>query len=136
MVITWKQWLLSGQTNWQPQLSNVTAVVVKVAGNNGADLRLLLAMRDRGLDKPEKTYDQGTGKRIYDKFEAPDMDEDEDEDDVDDGYRDVQFSELIEPKILLAAGTQKQDGWTDSVVRETQYEEGRDRDERLANGAI
>ncbi|KAH6707060.1 hypothetical protein EV126DRAFT_410706 [Verticillium dahliae] len=134
MVITWKQWLLSGQTNWQPQLSNVTAVVVKVAGNNGADLRLLLAMRDRGLDKPEKTYDQGTGKRIYDKFEAPDMDEDEDEDDVDDGYRDVQFSELIEPKIILAAGTQKQDGWTDSVVRETQYEEGRDRDERLANG--
>ncbi|CRK29901.1 hypothetical protein BN1708_018388, partial [Verticillium longisporum] len=134
MVITWKQWLLSGQTNWQPQLSNVTAVVVKVAGNDGADLRLLLAMRDRGLDKPEKTYDQGTGKRIYDKFEAPDMDEDEDEDDVDDGYRDVQFSELIEPKILLAAGTQKQDGWTDSVVRETQYEEGRDRDERLANG--
>ncbi|RNJ57453.1 hypothetical protein D7B24_006066 [Verticillium nonalfalfae] len=134
MVITWKQWILSGQTNWQPQLSNVTAVVVKVAGNDGADLRLLLAMRDRGLDKPEKTYDQGTGKRIYDKFEAPDIDEDEDEDEVDDGYRDVRFNELIEPKVLLAAGTQKQDGWTDSVVRETQYEEGRDRDERLANG--
>ncbi|EEY16035.1 conserved hypothetical protein [Verticillium alfalfae VaMs.102] len=103
-------------------------------GNDGADLRLLLAMRDRGLDKPEKTYDQGTGKRIYDKFEAPDIDEDEDEDEVDDGYRDVQFNELIEPKILLAAGTQKQDGWTDSVVRETQSEEGRDRDERLVNG--
>ncbi|KAM0280807.1 hypothetical protein ACHAQH_003837 [Verticillium albo-atrum] len=136
MVITWKRWLLSAQTSWQPQLVSVAAVVVKAEGDDGTGLRLLLAMRDRGLDKPEKTYDEGTGKRIYDKFEAPDVDEDEDEeeDETDNGYRDVQFSELIEPKILLAAGTQKQVTWTDRVVGETQNEEGKTQSECHNNG--
>ncbi|KAM0326127.1 hypothetical protein ACHAQA_006720 [Verticillium albo-atrum] len=136
MVITWKQWLLSPQTNWQPQLSDMTAVVIKAEGDDGTGMRLLLAMRDRGLDKPERVYDQGTGKRIYDKFEAPDMDEDEDEDEeeTDDGYRDLQFSELIEPKILLAAGTQKEAPQGDSEVQETQYGEGQSYDEGPFNG--
>ncbi len=35
MVITWKQWLLSKGTNWQPQVGSLTAVVVNVEGRWG-----------------------------------------------------------------------------------------------------
>ncbi|KAL2758375.1 hypothetical protein ACRALDRAFT_1061574 [Sodiomyces alcalophilus JCM 7366] len=99
MVITWKEWLLSSATSWQPQLADVVAVVVRVEDEDGTRLRLLLAKRDRGIDQNEKVYDEATGERVYGRFEVPDMDEDE-ENEVDDGYRDKEYSELNEPKIV------------------------------------
>ncbi|KAJ8111430.1 hypothetical protein ONZ43_g5622 [Nemania bipapillata] len=81
-------------TSWQPQLSRVTAIVTTV-DDNAMVLKVCLAKRDRYLDGNEKRYDFRTGQRIYDKFEAPDLDEDEEADDdhdnigMDEGYRDV-----------------------------------------------
>ena len=101
MVITWKQWLLSKHTNWQPCVSDLTAVVVNA--DNPGTLRVVLAQRDRNLDGHQKTFDED-GNRVYDRFEAPDLDEfgdsAEDEEGVEDGYRSVEFSDMIEPRIL------------------------------------
>ncbi|KAI6090612.1 hypothetical protein F4821DRAFT_228645 [Hypoxylon rubiginosum] len=100
MVITWQQWLLSATTNWQPQVSNMTGVVVRV-DDDATGLEVCLAKRDRNLDRTEKKYDQSTGKRIYDRFEAPDLDDEEGEDeDEDDGFRTIGFAEMQQPRIL------------------------------------
>ncbi|KAI1101580.1 hypothetical protein F4804DRAFT_315495 [Jackrogersella minutella] len=98
MVITWQQWSCSSATSWQPQLSNVTGVVVRI-DDDATGLEVCLAKRDRYLDRNEKKYDHSTGQRIYDKFEAPDLDEDEDEDD-DEGFRTIGFAEMQQPRIL------------------------------------
>ncbi len=101
MVITWKQWLLSAATGWQPQLSSLTAAVVDTE-NDGIELRVRLAQRDRKLDRTEKRFDEATGERIYDRFEGPDLEDDDgDEDDLaDDGLRDIQFHDLVEPRVV------------------------------------
>jgi hypothetical protein len=96
MVVTWKQWLLSRATNWQPQISSLTGVVVNVLDDTTLEVRL--AKRDRNLDHNEKLYDDD-GNRVYDKFELPDMD---DEGDVaaEQGYRTLDLADMIEPRIL------------------------------------
>ncbi|KAI1336695.1 hypothetical protein F5Y15DRAFT_393765 [Xylariaceae sp. FL0016] len=99
MVITWKKWSCSASTNWQPQISDVAAVVVRI-DDDATGVEVCLAMRDRHLDGNEKRYDHSTGQRIYEKFEAPDIDEDEDEDGEDEGYRTLSFEEMQDPRIL------------------------------------
>ncbi|TLS21037.1 uncharacterized protein PpBr36_10700 [Pyricularia pennisetigena] len=103
MVITWKKWVLSEATSWQPQLADVSAIVASVS-DDGMQLRVVLARRDRNMDKKEKTYDEETGERIYGRFEVPDDDEDDDgqqrsgEED-EDGWRTLELSDLIDPRI-------------------------------------
>lgn len=115
MVITWKQFLLSKATNWQPQVLNMTGTVVEVWDQN--DLRILLAKRDRNLDVNEKVYDD-EGNRVYDKFEVPE-DEDDADDDAEKGYRTINFADIMEPRVLrpsedevLVPETQHQDNMT------------------------
>ncbi|KAK3326887.1 hypothetical protein B0H66DRAFT_171251 [Apodospora peruviana] len=95
MVLTWKQWLLSKATNWQPLVANLTALVVNVEDDS---LRVLLAKRDRNLDRNAKEYDEA-GNQVYDKFELPGMDEDMDED-AELGYRTLNITDMIEPRVL------------------------------------
>lgn len=97
MVLTWKQLLLTKATNWQPQVSDITGVVIEIL--DGGDLRLLLAKRDRHLDHNEKVYDED-GNRVYDNFELPGMDEEEEEG-FEHGYRTLAFADMIEPRILF-----------------------------------
>ncbi|KAI2638678.1 hypothetical protein GGS26DRAFT_542562 [Hypomontagnella submonticulosa] len=100
MVITWQQWSCSSATKWQPQLSNVTGVVTRV-DDDATGLEVCLAKRDRYLDRNEKKYDTSTGQRIYDRFEAPDINEDEDEDEgEDEGFRTLGFAEMQQPRIV------------------------------------
>ncbi|OTA54795.1 hypothetical protein K449DRAFT_400885 [Hypoxylon sp. EC38] len=99
MVITWQQWSCSSATNWQPQISNVTGVVVRI-DDDATGLEVCLARRDRYLDRNQKKYDQHTGQRIYDRFEAPDLDDDEDDEGEDDGFRTIGFAEMQQPRIL------------------------------------
>ncbi|KAI0106596.1 hypothetical protein F4776DRAFT_437622 [Hypoxylon sp. NC0597] len=99
MVITWQHWSCSSATNWQPQISNVTGVVVRI-DDDATGLEVCLAKRDRYLDRTQKKYDQNTGQRIYDRFEAPDLDEDEDDEGEDDGFRTIGFAEMQQPRIL------------------------------------
>ena len=98
MVITWTEWLLSRGTNWEPRLGNVTAAVVGTA-EDGVVLEMVLSRRDRKLDRNEKQFDGATGQRIYDRFEAPDLEE-EGEDDRPEGYRAAKFFELMNPRIV------------------------------------
>ncbi|RYP10163.1 hypothetical protein DL765_008196 [Monosporascus sp. GIB2] len=100
MVITWKKWSCSEATGWQPQISDVTGVIVRIS-DDATTLEVCLAKRDRNLDGSQKRYDSLTGQRIYGKFEAPDLDEDDgDEAEEDEGYRTLSFAEMQEPRIL------------------------------------
>ena len=96
MILTWKQWLLSKATNWQPQVSALTGVVVEVLDGNALTIRL--AKRDRNIDHSEKVYDDD-GNRVYDKFELPGMD-DEDEEAAEQGYRTLDLADMMEPRLL------------------------------------
>lgn len=105
MVITWKQFILSKATNWQPQVNDLTGVVVRI-DDDAAGLQVLLARRDRHLDRTEKQYDANTGQRIYERFEAP-VDEDADEEALEEqGYRTLAFADMMEPKIVQEPLTQ------------------------------
>ncbi|KAK1993830.1 hypothetical protein LX36DRAFT_661134 [Colletotrichum falcatum] len=134
MVITWKQWLLSSATNWQPEVVNLTGILVRVHDEGGTDLEFLLAQRDREIDKTEKKYDEDTGERVYDRFEAPDDDDDDDDahDEPDQGYRRLKYGELIEPKIVQlpledqakpAGNGDSSVPMTGSIVHETVYDD-------------
>jgi hypothetical protein len=95
LIIAWKQLLLTKATNWQPQLSNFMTAVITEADDAGG-FRVQLAKRDRDVDKNEKEYDD-EGGRVYAKFEVPDDDEEEE---ADLGYRDISFSEMIDPRVV------------------------------------
>ncbi|RYP74109.1 hypothetical protein DL771_003167 [Monosporascus sp. 5C6A] len=100
MVITWKKLSCSEATGWEPQISDVTGVVVRIDDDAKA-VEVCLAKRDRNLDGSQKRYDPLTGQRIYGKFEAPDLEEDDgDEAEEDEGYRILSFAEMQEPRIL------------------------------------
>ena len=102
MILTWKQWLLSKATNWQPQVSALAGIVVEVIDNNALTVRL--AKRDRNIDHSEKVYDDD-GNRVYDKFELPGMDDEDEEDEEGtvQGYRTLDMADMIEPRILQPA---------------------------------
>ncbi|KXH38814.1 hypothetical protein CNYM01_05993 [Colletotrichum nymphaeae SA-01] len=138
MVVTWKQLVLSSQTNWQPQVVSLTGVLVRIYDEDASDLEFILAHRDRGVDRTEKTYDEETGERVYDRFEAPDDDEDDEdaENELEEGHRRVNYLELIEPKIVQfpleddtkqgenekSGASEGESGPTDSVIHETIYD--------------
>ncbi|KIH91199.1 hypothetical protein SPBR_01443 [Sporothrix brasiliensis 5110] len=112
MIVTWKNWVLSEKTNWQPQVADVTGKVVGVDAD-GTKLRVVLARRDRDLDrKPEKQYDEETGERVYGRFDGPDMEDegddrggehDEEAQEADTGHRSLVLADMLEPRILQAA---------------------------------
>jgi len=97
MVIAWKQMVVSKATNWAPQILDLTAVVVTL-DEAAEELRVVLARRDRHLDGKEKTFDE-EGNRVYDRFDAPDDDDEADGEDAE-GYRTVQFSDMMDPRIV------------------------------------
>ncbi|PON24193.1 GTP cyclohydrolase II [Trichoderma gamsii] len=102
MVITWNQLLMSKATKWQPELLPITGIIIP--GGEDGSIHVKLARRDR--ENNEKIYDEFTGKRIYDKFEAPDLDEasgEDGEEEEDDGFRSLQWTEMLEPRILQQA---------------------------------
>ncbi|KAK4680526.1 hypothetical protein QC764_213820 [Podospora pseudoanserina] len=96
MILTWQQLLMSKATSWAPQVSRLTGIIINLEGHGV--LRVRLAKRDQYLDRNEKVYDD-EGKRVYDKFELPGMDE-EDEEEEEEGYRTLDLSEMMEPRVL------------------------------------
>ncbi|KKZ67727.1 hypothetical protein EMCG_06594 [[Emmonsia] crescens] len=98
-IIAFKQLDMSKATNWQPLVSEYrTAVVEGVADGN---LTLRLARRHRE-QPPEDDDDGDDGVTRYTKFEMPGYDEWNGEDD---GIREMQFGEFIEPKLLSAGSS-------------------------------
>ncbi|KAH8200968.1 hypothetical protein TruAng_004827 [Truncatella angustata] len=107
MVITWKQFIMSKATKWQPQVLSLSGVICRI-DDGATGLEVLLAKRDRDLEMPEKEYDNNTGRRVYDKFEAPEVDDDEEEEDEEtkrmrEGYRTLSFATIQDPRILQPA---------------------------------
>ncbi|KAM3452248.1 hypothetical protein MY3296_004686 [Beauveria thailandica] len=93
-LITWKQLSMSKATSWQPQLASFTGVVLP--GSDGHSLNVMLAKRDRETN--DHVYDEHTGQRVYEKFEAPALDEEDSE--ADDGHRTVKWFEMTEPRLI------------------------------------
>jgi hypothetical protein len=121
-IIAFRQLDMSKATNWQPQMSEYrVAEVHQVLGNGNLNVRL--AVRDRRPKAAEidPEYDEG---REYSGFEMPGMD---DEDEEDDGYREIAFAELSEPKLLRPAPGVKDDVPVETdkrVKNETNAREG------------
>ncbi|KAM7194229.1 hypothetical protein V8F33_007375 [Rhypophila sp. PSN 637] len=96
MILTWKQMIMSKATNWAPQVFSFRGSVIDV--HDDGSLRVLLAKRDRHIDRNEKEYDED-GNRVYDKFEFPGMD-DELEEELELGYRTLDPLDMMETRIL------------------------------------
>ncbi|KAF7714740.1 Uncharacterized protein PECH_007723 [Penicillium ucsense] len=96
-IIAFKQLDMSKATNWQPVLSGYRVAEIHEVHNNG-EIKIRLAARDR-RPKPKERDPEDEEPRAYIDFEMPGMEED----DEDDGYREVDMSELAEPKLLRTA---------------------------------
>lgn len=90
MIIVFKQLEVSAATRWQPQISDYKTAVITSIDNE--KIQVQLAHRD--LQVSEKLYNDN-GDRIYNGFDAIEVEEMED-----DGLRDLNFSELVDPKIV------------------------------------
>ncbi|KAL2864911.1 uncharacterized protein BJX67DRAFT_383330 [Aspergillus lucknowensis] len=96
LVFAFKQLDVSKATNWQPAVSEYrVAVVSDVFGDNILGIRLARPYRRQPRDVNDEE-----GPFQYSGFEMPGMDEEEGEDD---GFREVPFDDLIDPKLLRAA---------------------------------
>jgi hypothetical protein len=93
-IIAFRQLDMSKATNWQPQMSEYRVAEVRSVKDQGV-INVLLAKRDR--KSPPASDDE---PRQFSKFEMPDLANDEGEDD---GYRELTFAELSDPKLLQPA---------------------------------
>ncbi|CAI7576408.1 unnamed protein product [Penicillium glandicola] len=95
-IIAFRQLDMSKATNWQPQMSEYRVAEVRSVKDRGL-INVLLAKRDRKPRSASSEYDE---PRQFSKFEVPDLANDEGEDD---GYRELAFAELSDPKLLQPA---------------------------------
>lgn len=95
-IIAFRQLDMSKATNWQPQMSEYRVAEVRSVKDHGL-INVLLAKRDRKPRSASSEYDE---PRQFSKFEVPDLANDEGEDD---GYRELAFAELSDPKLLQPA---------------------------------
>ncbi|KAK2736421.1 hypothetical protein FQN57_000754 [Myotisia sp. PD_48] len=97
VIIAFKHLEMSQATNWAPIVTDYkTAVLESIVETFQCQFRL--AKRDR--TKPKTIEDTDGQPRVYSKFEMPGYDEEEE---TDDGFRELQFEQLIEPKLVRAA---------------------------------
>ncbi|KAI9762079.1 MAG: hypothetical protein M1840_001488 [Geoglossum simile] len=105
-VIAFKQLTIS--EDWQPHICGYrTAEVIRLADENA--LELSLARRD--MTERVKKIDEKTGERIWGKFEMPGVE------DADSGSLLLDFSELIDPKLIRQPQTDNPAN-TEEPVRE------------------
>lgn len=99
-VIAFKQLDVSKATNWQPCVSSYRIAEVEEMVESSL-ITVRLAKRDRTR---LTVHDEETdGRRQYSKFEMPGYDEGEVEDD---GVREIDPQQLIEPKLVYPAPTE------------------------------
>lgn len=119
-IIAFRQLDMSKATNWQPQMSEYR--VAEVHGVSDGILNVRLAVRNRRQRAERVDEDQ---PRQYSKFEMPGYEDDEEEDD---GYRELAFAELSDPKLLRPAQDAVEDASTgngeETKEKATAAEEG------------
>lgn len=96
-IIAYKQLEMSKATNWQPKVSEYqVAEVHEILDGGVVNVRLA----KRHWVQPEDNAGEEDAPREYSGFEMPGFEDDET---ADDGFREVSFGELIEPKLLRQA---------------------------------
>ncbi|CAG8063160.1 unnamed protein product [Penicillium salamii] len=114
-IIVFRQLDMSKATNWQPQMSGYRVAEVRSIKGQGV-INVLLAKRDR----KQPQADEDNELRQFSKFEVPDLANEEEEDD---GYRELAFAELSDPKLLRPAPSggdgKTPEGSIVSVVKES-----------------
>lgn len=94
MIVAFKQLDMSQETNWQPQVSDYRIGIIDKVSDDG---HLVLTLADRDRPRREMLHDPHTGERLYSKFEMPDY---EDETEADAGILEINYSEMIDPKLV------------------------------------
>ena len=97
-VIAFKRFLMSAETNWQPEISDYTVALVNELKDNGT-LVVNLARCDH--PKRRAQYHKETGERLYSKFEMPGFDEEDAS--IDSQRLEMPFDELISPILIRPA---------------------------------
>lgn len=98
-IIAFKQLDMSKDTNWQPRVSDYrVAEIHEVIEDGIINVRLAKCDRRQVKDRDEEDEDEDEGPRRYTGFEMPGFDDDDEGED--DGFRELAFTELIEPKLL------------------------------------
>ncbi|KLJ08752.1 hypothetical protein EMPG_15820 [Blastomyces silverae] len=110
-IIAFKQLDMSKATNWQPLVSEYRTAIIEDVVDGTLTLRLARRYREQPPEEYGDGDDEGTR---YTMFEMPGYDEWQGEDD---GFREMQFGELIEPKLLCTGST----NGSVEVVEETQH---------------
>lgn len=112
-IIAFRQLDMSKATNWQPRMSEYRVAEVHEIVDDGL-IKMRLAVRDR---RPKADIEEDDDEpRLYDGFEMPGMDEEED-----DGYRELAFAELSDPKLLRTGKLEEAPG-------ELELEKGKGKD--------
>jgi hypothetical protein len=120
-IIAFKQLNMSKATNWQPQVSEYKVAKVNEVLDNGS-FNLTLAKRDREIQQAAAVDENGI--RTYSGFEMPEHDDDENNEGVeDDGFRNLSFEDLLEPKLLRSASPSPQEKQGEGELVNGNYDE-------------
>ena len=95
-IIAYKHLELSKSTNWQPKVSDYRVAVVECLLDSGS-ARVQLEKRYWDQPRPNSDENEGARRYGYSGLEMPGFDDGELEDD---GFREVSFRDLIEPKLI------------------------------------
>ncbi|GKZ68562.1 hypothetical protein AnigIFM50267_003272 [Aspergillus niger] len=98
-IIAFRQLEISKATSWQPTVSGYRVAKIHEVFEYDI-LKIRLAKRDRRQARDDQDWDEENDRPQYSGFEMPGMDEEED-----DGFRELSFADLIEPKLLRSADT-------------------------------
>ncbi|PWY62770.1 hypothetical protein BO83DRAFT_349233 [Aspergillus eucalypticola CBS 122712] len=98
-IIAFRQLEISKTTGWQPTVSGYRVAKIHEVFEHDI-IKIRLAKRDRRESRDDQDWDEENDRPQYSGFEMPGMDEEED-----DGFRELSFADLIEPKLLRSADT-------------------------------
>ncbi|PYH64076.1 uncharacterized protein BO88DRAFT_491729 [Aspergillus vadensis CBS 113365] len=96
-IIAFRQLEISKATGWQPTVSGYRVAKIHEVFEHDI-FKIRLAKRDRREARDDQDWDEENDRPQYSGFEMPGMDEEED-----DGFRELSFADLIEPKLLRSA---------------------------------
>jgi hypothetical protein len=115
-VIAFRYLEMSAATNWQPITTGYRTATIDNISDTSV-MELTLALRDRAGGAP---IDETTGERLYSKFEMPGVDDGEN------GYLELAFAAMEDPRLLRAAQDASEQVPTSEPVRKvsSQVEDG------------
>ena len=130
VIIAFKSFMMSADTNWQPSISEYRTAIIKDVLNDGV-LQMGLARRDRAAKDIQ--YDEQTGERVYGKFEMPGYSEEEGE--IDGSNVEIPYDELIDP-ILVRAEDEHQNQELQSLQQERMDQQNQQKAQSATQGAF